>query len=132
MTAILEHANLTVTSIDDTVRFLTTAFPDFKIRGRGILNGNPWLHIGTDVTYIALNESPEARAPGGPLNHLGFVVDDAEAVVQRLQQAGYEEGLKVAAHRHRTRKYFLDRDGIEWEFVEYHSDDPAERNDYSS
>ena len=132
MTTSLEHVNLTVGSIDETARFLTTAFPEFQIRGRGIFNGNPWAHVGTDETYIALNESPDARAEGGPLNHVGFVVDDAESLSERMRQAGFEEGMVVAPHPHRTRKYFLDGDGIEWEFVEYFSEDPAERNDYSA
>lgn len=132
MTVSLEHVNLTVGSIDKTVRFLTAAFPEFQIRGRGLHEGNPWTHIGTDETYIALNESPVARAERGPLNHIGFVVDNAEAVTTRLREAGFEEGMVVAPHPHRTRKYFLDGDGIEWEFVEYFSKDPAERNDYSA
>ncbi len=28
--------------------------------------------------------------------------------------------------------YFLDAEDLEWEFVEYLSDDPKERNDYST
>ncbi len=127
----LEHANITVRDIDETVRFLKTAFPEFTVRGEGVQDGNRWLHIGTADTYVALNESTQDRSGEGPLNHLGFAVDDADAVTDRLRAAGFEEGFIVPDHRHRRRKYFLDSDGIEWEFVEYLSDDPAERNDYS-
>ena len=38
--------------------------------------------------------------------------------------------VEVHAHPHRTRVYFNDLEGNDWEFVEYHSSDPAERNDY--
>ena len=58
-------------------------------------------------------------------------MDDVEAVVSRLQEAAYREGFVSPPHPHRVRKYFLDSEGLEWEFVEYLSEDPAERNDYS-
>jgi hypothetical protein len=34
-------------------------------------------------------------------------------------------------HPHRLRAYFYDEDGIEWEFIEYLSNNPSERNDYT-
>ena len=128
----LEHANLTVTSIDETVRFLVAAFPGFGLRGRGVVDGRPWVHVGTDRTYVALNESSEDRSQRGPLNHLGFVVDDVDALSERLAAAGYREGFVAPEHPHRKRRYFLDAQDLEWEFVEYLSDDLAKRNDYTS
>ena len=135
MSARLEHANINVRSIDETIRFLTTAFPEFKVRGRGVQDGVQWLHIGTDESYLALNEigaaSPRVEIGGhGPLNHLGVVVDDAEAVADRLRQAGFQEGFLAPQHPYRKRIYFEDSDGLEWEFVEYLTDDPAKRNEY--
>ncbi len=41
------------------------------------------------------------------------------------------ESYFLSIIQHRTRIYFLDGTGTEWEFVEYLSEDPAERNDYS-
>jgi len=127
----LEHANLTVRDIDATVQFLKTAFPEFVVRGEGIQNGDRWLHVGSDDSYIALNESSEGVSENGPLNHLGFAVDDVNAVVSRLLEAEYREGFIAPEHPHRRRKYFFDADGIEWEFVEYATSDPEQRNDYS-
>ena len=57
--------------------------------------------------------------------------DQLVAGKRRLEEAGYAEGFVPDAHPHRLRMYFLDADGLEWEFVYYYSDDPAERNDYS-
>ena len=61
----LEHANLTVRDIAGTIRFLQTAFPEFRVRGEGkSQDGNRWVHIGTDETYIALSPAktePEKR-----------------------------------------------------------------------
>ena len=44
--------------------------------------------------------------------------------------AGYREGFVPEPHPYRKRVYLLDNDGIEYEFVQYYSDDFAERNDY--
>ncbi len=138
MTIRLDHANLQVTDIDETAHFLQTAFPDFRIRAAGLtLQGWRWLHVGNDVTYVNLSEAPEApsqtRKPysGTPgLNHLGFEVDDAEALRARMAEAGYFDSTFPNSHPHRRRVYFYDKSGQDWEFVQYLSDNPAERNDY--
>ena len=45
----LEHANMVVRNIDDTVRFLTAALPEFRIRHEGLSEGQRWMHIGTSL-----------------------------------------------------------------------------------
>jgi catechol 2,3-dioxygenase-like lactoylglutathione lyase family enzyme len=139
MTTRLDHANLTVRDVDETIRFLQIAFPDFRIRGEGKKwNGARWVHVGTDDVYLALEqaraEAPERWVPyaGKPgTNHLGFEVDDAAALRERLRAAGYPDTTVPNRHPHRRRVYFHDRDGNDWEFVQYLSDDPKERHDYS-
>ncbi len=139
MSTRLEHANIGVRDIDEMIRFLTTAFPEFRIRGEGTnQDGGRWIHVGTHETYVALNESsrevkrsfePYRNLPG--VNHLAYEVDDVEAVRQRLAAAGYQDSTVPNAHPHRKRVYFYDQEGNDWEFVEYLSDDPAERHDYT-
>ena len=133
----LEHANLFVRDIDGMIRFLQTAFPEFQVRGEGICNGCRWVHIGTNETYIALNQAnaelekrwtPYLGLPG--VNHLGYEVDDADALRDRLKSAEYRESTPPNAHPHRKRVYFYDPEGNDWEFVQYLSQDPAERHDY--
>jgi catechol 2,3-dioxygenase-like lactoylglutathione lyase family enzyme len=138
MTIRLDHANLAVRDLDAAVHFLTTAFPGFRVRGGGPgWGGSRWVHVGDDAVYVALysaTEAAEAWTPYGGrpgLNHLAFEVDDVEAVRARLAGAGYRDSTTPNAHPHRKRAYFLDADGNDWEFVEYTSDDPAERNDYA-
>ncbi|MFQ5697995.1 MAG: VOC family protein [Myxococcota bacterium] len=138
MGARLEHANLAVRDVDGAIRFLETAFPEFRVRREGkTWQGARWVHIGTDETYLALNEAgaepAEPRVPYGGrpgLNHLGYEVDDVEALRARLAAAGYRDSTVPNAHPHRKRVYFYDAEGNDWEFVQYLSDDPAERNDY--
>jgi catechol 2,3-dioxygenase-like lactoylglutathione lyase family enzyme len=137
MSVYVEHANITVSDLDASLKFLQCALPELAVRGRGEARGRRWLHIGTDVTYVALEQPPELgdtrrRPYADPgVNHVGFVVDDVDAVRERLHAEGYQEGISAEMHPHRRRIYFYDGDGSEWEFVEYLSDDPGERNDYS-
>ena len=139
MTTRLEHANIAARDLDAMVQFIGTAFPDFKVRGQGVnFQGNRrWVHIGNDGCYIAVVEAlnPEASnripycdEPG--MNHLGFEIEDAAALRGRLLTAGYRESTIPNSHPHRTRVYFRDGEGNDWEFVEYHADEPALRNDY--
>jgi catechol 2,3-dioxygenase-like lactoylglutathione lyase family enzyme len=139
MTIRLDHANLIVRDLDAVVRFLRTALPDFRVRGQGTTGqGRRWLHLGNDTTYVALQEAAEEPAepfepygdrPG--LNHLGFEVDDAEAVRARLRAAGYRDSTVPNAHPHRRRVYFRDAEGNDWEFVQYLTEAPALRHDYA-
>jgi catechol 2,3-dioxygenase-like lactoylglutathione lyase family enzyme len=134
----LEHANLTVRDIGEMIRFLQTAFPKFRVRGEGISqDGGRWVHVGTQETYIALNPAKaELERRWTPyrglqgVNHLAYEVDDVEALCRRMKSAGYRESTPPNAHPHRKRRYFYDAEGNDWEFVEYLSQDPAERNDY--
>ena len=135
MTVRLEHANLSVYDIDAMIRFLRAAFPEFRIRRDATeADGLRWVHLGTDDTYIALNQAKVPRGmthKGTPLNHLAYEVADVEMLRSRLRAAGYQENTLVPnTHRYRKRLYFYDPEGNEWEFVQYLSDDPAKRNDY--
>ena len=133
----LEHANLNVRDTEGMIRFLQTAFPEFRLRGEGICHGIRWVHLGTDDTYIVLNPAkadserhwvPYTGEPG--VNHLAYEVDDVEALCQRMKSAGYRESTPLNAHPYRKRRYFYDSEGNDWEFIQYLSKDPAERNDY--
>ena len=137
MTIRMEHANLHVRHFDDAVRFLQTAFPDFDIRSESVCDGLRWMHIGTQETYIALNETRTERDKSlGPydgrpgVNHLGYEVDDVDALQERLAAAGFRDSTYPNNHPHRKRVYFYDADGNDWEFVQYFSEDPKLRNDY--
>ncbi|MEZ5003580.1 MAG: VOC family protein [Chitinophagales bacterium] len=131
----LEHANITVSDLNKSIEFFTTAFPHFKVRGGG--EGNrKWIHLGDDVTYLALNEAKltdqsiinDYDTKG--FNHIGFVVEDVKAIADRLMAADYQRNYPKQIQPFRIRDYFLDADGNEYEFVEYLSDKTEERNSY--
>ncbi len=132
----LEHANLSVEDADAMEAFLLAAFPDFRRRGGGMDGqGRPWRHVGNDEFYIALQTVPTNvhRTPYGNdtgLNHLGWEVDDLAALTARMEAAGFLPNMTADDHPARTRRYFYDPDGNDWEFVEYHVEGSAARNDY--
>lgn len=134
-----EHANLVVTDIPATLEFIQTAIPTWRVRGQGQMewHGKPrrWLHVGDDDYYVTLNDDGEGtnrdltgHSPG--LAHLGFVVDDLDTVIERLEAGGYQIDVEGADHPFRKNVYFLDPAGFQFEFVQYLSEDPKERNSY--
>ena len=136
----LEHANICVTDIDAMIKFLKIVCPEFVIRkDDSSLAGHRWVHIGTDATYIALQESlpdskpswiPYLGVPG--INHLAYEVDNVDSIRERLIKAGYKESTVPNKHPYRKRIYFYDPEGNDWEFIQYLSDDPKKRHDYDT
>ncbi len=134
----LEHLNITVTNVENTIKFLQTAMPELKIRGGGQgIKTLEWVHLGTEKSYISIEDrGAREKGPHIPykhpgLNHIGFVVANIEDLAKRMRQAGYREGEHNFEHPHRKRMYFFDDDDIEYEFVEYLSESSDQNNDYS-
>lgn len=142
MPTYLEHANITVPDLDAAITFLTTAFPEFQVRhDSGPKDGHEirWVHIGTPASYIALQEPHKEQAPRDlrnpyndiGINHLGWITDDFDGVIARLEAAGYRPGMPTVPHPQRKRAYYYDHAGFEWEIIQYLSEDLALRNDYA-
>ncbi len=136
-----EHANLVVKNIEDTLQFIQTAFPSWVIRGQGEMqwrgNTRRWLHVGDDDYYLTLNDGAHEenrllKGDAAGLAHLGFVVDDLDEVISRLQNNGYEIDVDLAKHAFRKNVYFVDPEGFQFEFVQYFSEVAHERNTYES
>ncbi len=133
----LEHANMTVNNLDQSIHFFQSAFPDFIIRGGGDSDGRKWIHLGNDTTYIAINEAVEEihnekNYSTSGFNHVGFVVEDVAEISEQLLAAGYKRSYPKQVEEFRIRDYFFDADGNEFEFVQYLSEDIKERNFYNA
>ena len=135
----LEHLNLVVNDIPQTLSFYQAAFPHWTVRGGGQNEwyGKPrsWVHFGDDYQYLALNdngvgENRDLKGHQVGLAHFAFVTNDIKGVIARLQEAGFEISLDGAEDKYRKNVYFIDPNGYEVEFVEYISDIPSERNQY--
>ncbi len=120
----IEHVNVTVRDPARAARTMQDIF-GWHIRWEGpARDGGRTIHVGSDADYVALYTgagvaySDDDFAKGRPLNHIGVLVDDLDAVEARVAATGlvpfnhgdYEPG---------RRFYFLDPDGIEYEVVSY-------------
>ena len=131
----LEHANITVSNLKESIHFFQTAFPHFKIRGGG-KQSREWIHLGDDTTYLALNQFDGRELLNREnyddlgINHIAFVVENVSEITERLLKAGYKRDFPSQNEKYRTREYFADKDGNEYEFIQYLSDVTSERNSY--
>jgi len=129
----LEHANITVNNLQESIDFFQTAFPHFKIRAKGN-ETREWVHLGDDRMYIAINQIDGGTAIEREnyddlgINHIGFVVEDVDLITKNLLNAGFKRDYPRQEEKFRTREYFADYDGNEFEFVQYQSDLIEERN----
>jgi hypothetical protein len=139
-TAYVEHVNATVQDVDLAVRYLTTALPEWGVRGGGTMDwyGKPmrWVHVGSDAHYIALQSGGEGpgvdwRGSATGIKHVGIVVPSLHAVVERLAAAGFALDHWGGETAHRKSVYFMLGDDFQLEFVEYRTPDPALRNVYA-
>ena len=120
----IEHVNMTVTDPQRSAQLMQDLF-GWKIRWEGpAMLGGHTIHVGNDDDYLALYTNDEVRSndpkfvKSKPLNHVGVVVDDLDAVEEQVVAAGltpfnhgdYEPG---------RRFYFFDWNGIEFEVVSY-------------
>ena len=133
----LEHVNLVGIDIEQSLKFYRAAFPDWKVRaeGKGEWYGKPrrWVHFGDDYQYLAISDFGEGdnRDIAGHtvgFAHLAFEVNNLDALISRLQEAGYSISSEGAEAQYRRNIYFVDSDGFEVEFIEYLSDVVSERN----
>lgn len=131
----LEHANISVNDIEQAKHFFRTAFPHFKVRGGGN-ETRKWIHFGDEVTYIAITEAKRKEAKHEKnyskrgINHIGFVVNNVEQLANRLLAENYQRSYPKQVEKYRIRDYFFDVEGNEYEFVQYLSENPEEKNKY--
>lgn len=133
----LEHVNITVNDLQETIKFFQTAFPHFKIRGGGN-ETREWVHLGDDDTYIAINQAlqNDLNTPNSydriGINHLGFVVQDVEEIAKNLLSNGYKRDYPKQVEQFRIRDYFADTEGNQYEFVQYLTEVIQEKNSYNN
>lgn len=125
-TASLEHVNVTVTNPERTAALLCQLF-DWQVRWQGPSQmGGHTYHVGSPDSYVAVYsydgkpasaQSDTGHLLGG-LNHIGVLVEDLDAIEQRVIAAGFKPYNHMDYEPGR-RFYFNDADDIEYEVVCY-------------
>lgn len=125
MSAMLEHANFTVSDPQATARWLHDVF-GWTTRWEGdAIAGGYTVHVGNEDSYLALyapNKPVKSQESSydivGGLNHVGVLVDDIDATEARVRDAGFTPH-NHADYEPGRRFYFDDDNGIEFEVVQY-------------
>jgi len=121
-----EHINLACKDIEATKKFYQTIFSDWYVRVEGVFEGNRWMHFGNNQFYLALNDHPELKHVHTAyenigINHVGFTIQDGEAMKKLLDSEGIEYYIMTAPET-KYRIYVNDPDGNEIELVEYNQE----------
>jgi catechol 2,3-dioxygenase-like lactoylglutathione lyase family enzyme len=133
----LEHINITTANMDRTLKFVQTAMPDWSIRNQGQMDwfGKriSWVHFGTAFTYLALQSDGQGQALAWQnhqvgVKHVGIAVDSIDETVNRLAAAGFEIDHWGGSNQFRRSVYFMEASSVQFEFIEYLTDDIQLRN----
>ena len=125
----LEHVNITVSDPKRTAQMLIDLFGwHIRWEGSAMAGAGYTVHVGSEDSYVAVyagcdpaqtvpEEDASYQTRGG-LNHIGVVVDDLDAVEDRVKAMG------LTPHSHADyepgrRFYFHDPDGLEIEVISY-------------
>ena len=100
----INHVAVEVGSIDEALAFFEQIFGDLSLRGRG--RHMAFIDLGDQ--FIALESGRTQPTDGG--RHIGLVVDDQQATVERAREAG---ARMLGSHD------FLDPWGNHWQVVDY-------------
>jgi catechol 2,3-dioxygenase-like lactoylglutathione lyase family enzyme len=100
----INHVAVEVGSIDEAIAFFERIFGELPLRGRG----RQMAFIDLGDQFVAL-EAGRTQPPDGG-RHIGLVVDDQRATVERAREAGAQ---MIGDHD------FLDPWGNHWQVVDY-------------
>ena len=125
MTAVLEHANVTVSDPDATAAWMCDLF-GWHVRWSGAsMQTGRTVHVGSDAHYLALyspgtpgKAKDDSYGTVGGLNHLAVVVDDINDMERRVTDAGFSP-MNHGSYEPGRRFYFHDTDNVEYEVVQY-------------
>ncbi len=123
--AVLEHANITVENTLQSAELFCRLF-DWKIRWSGdSIHEGKSVHVGSESSYLALYENADKNRAAkesyyniNGLNHIGIVVENLDAVEERVTAEGLEP-YSHADYEPGRRFYFDTPDGIEIEVISY-------------
>ncbi|MCJ8314357.1 MAG: hypothetical protein HRU38_12105 [Saccharospirillaceae bacterium] len=137
----IEHINMTVVKIEDTIKFLKMLYPTLEIinswEGKTEKGNERWAHVrekGSD-SYFALEQADfmdKTRLKMNTfhgVNHFGLIVEGMKSIIKSFNEKGIKYSVAEAIDE-RVRVYCFDQHGFEYELIEYKTDDVETRFKY--
>ncbi|MCF2903841.1 VOC family protein [Octadecabacter sp. CECT 8868] len=125
--AYLEHVNVTVKDAKQTAALFVDLF-DWHVRWEGAsIHDGYSVHVGGTESYVALYNNKGGDPTESDvvsydqkagLNHIAVVVDDLDAVEEKVKAHNFESHSH-ADYEPGRRFYFHDDNGLEIEVVQY-------------
>ena len=122
----------------DATRFVDTA-DDLQSQA-GLDKISTWLNERPDVTFVQLSIgandwghtdwTADSWSSQQEDKLIAAIIEDVDTVVEKLEAAGYRQNSQNEISEYRKRFYFGDKDNLQWEFIQYMTDDPAKKNHY--
>jgi catechol 2,3-dioxygenase-like lactoylglutathione lyase family enzyme len=118
----IEHISKVCQSLETTLQFYQTLFPDWVIRAREESGDLSWIHFGNHQFYISLygrcDASKSISLNTGNIDHVGFVIEDGKKMMAVLEANRIEYVVEDAPET-KYRIYVKDPDSTLLELVEY-------------
>ena len=137
----IEHINMTVVKIEDTIEFLKIMYPTLEIikswEGKTEKGNERWAHVKEKEgdSYFALEQADFmdktrlAMNTFHGVNHFGLIVEDMKSIVKSFNEKGIKYSVAEAVDE-RIRVYCFDQHGFDYELIEYKTDDIIARFKY--
>jgi catechol 2,3-dioxygenase-like lactoylglutathione lyase family enzyme len=124
----LDHLNMTVANLDETLRWYADLF-DFQVQERGTWNGAPWAIVKSGEALLCLYEYADFDRPSARknrihgLNHFALRVTDGPAFQARAEKLGVKLNYEGPVDwPHSTAFYVNDPTGHEIEVAAWDDD----------
>ncbi|BCE03770.1 hypothetical protein [Marinicellulosiphila megalodicopiae] len=135
----IEHINITVPNIVDTANLLTMIYPNLKKiggwSGKTEKGQEEWAHYQDEECYVALEQVEWITGPQRAMNdfhgvnHVGLICHDIKAVIKKFEKNKIRYSIAEVVPE-RIRMYCFDKNGLDFEIVQYLTDDMMARYKY--
>lgn len=124
--ATLDHLNLSVTNLDESLNWYNRIFGFERVEG-GLYEGEPWAIIRRGDSMLALYQDPTLKAPDSVkgahrLYHFGLKVSDRAAWEEILAREKPQITMDATRRPHSVSWYVLDPTGYEIEVTAWDKD----------
>jgi catechol 2,3-dioxygenase-like lactoylglutathione lyase family enzyme len=117
---VIDHINRYVSDVTASVDFYTGVI-GYELIGEGVKADGSRYAILKGVDHeLFISEGPEGSATGGAFRHIGYTVDDVDALLARLKKDGIVDAdREVVVKRYSRQLYLEDPDSGEIDLIQW-------------